>query len=345
MRVRAFVTHVVRPGQVFIPTHFAETNAGKSGPQLDANARRRNVIAMGLMSNLRNATDILRHVRGPGALVDAVRQKPARVLNDGPAAATQPEVDASSVAQRLRSLRDNLKAAVLSPDGRIDYAQLQGHDVLDELRQTTPLLNSVTPEHLTSDEERNAFFINIYNVLALDGVLALEIKRSVMELPAFFGSIAYRIGGELFTPDDIENGVCRCNSPHPFTKKKLFAPNDSRLAYCPSKLDPRVHSALVCASKSCPAVRFYEADKLDAQLDQATHVYVNAGTTVNHEKKEVWLPITFDYYGDDFGGPARLLDFVTGYAEDELLESVKRAKADDYRIRFSRYDWSLNGVA
>ena len=302
---------------------------------------------MGLMSNLRNATDILRHVRGPGALVDAVRQKPARVLNEGPAAA-QPEmakVDASGIAEKLRSLRDNLKAAVLSADGRIDYAQLRGHDVLNELRRTTPLLNSVTPEHLPSDEERNAFFINVYNVLALDGVLALEIERSVMELPAFFGSIAYRIGGELFTPDDIENGVCRCNSPHPFTKKRPFAPNDARLAFCPSKLDPRVHAALVCASKSCPAVRFYEAEKLDAQLDQATHVYVNAGTTVSHAKKEVWLPITFDYYGEDFGGPAHVLDFVAGYAEGELLESVKHAQSNDYRIRFSRYDWSLNSVA
>jgi assimilatory nitrate reductase catalytic subunit len=26
MRARAFVTHVVQPGQVFIPMHFAETN-------------------------------------------------------------------------------------------------------------------------------------------------------------------------------------------------------------------------------------------------------------------------------------------------------------------------------
>ena len=300
---------------------------------------------MRLISNLRNATDILRHVRGPGALVDAVRHKDPRVLNDGPAPQGQGNVDASSIAQSLRSLRDNLKAAVLSSDGRIDYEQLRGHDVLDELRRTTPLLNSVAPEQLPSDAERNAFFINIYNVLALDGVLALEIKRSVMELPAFFSAIAYRIGGQLFTPDDIENGVCRCNSRHPFTKKRLFAPGDPRLEYCPRVLDPRVHAALVCASKSCPAVRFYEADKLDTQLEQATHVYVNAGATVNHPKKEVWLPITFDYYGEDFGGPGRLLDFVANYAEGVLHDDVKRAQANDYRIRFSRYDWSLNSVA
>jgi hypothetical protein len=308
---------------------------------------------MRLISNLRNATDILRHVRGPGALVDAVRHKAPRVLNDGPApkpttknGADNPDgLDASAVAQRLRTLRDNLKGSVLSSDGRIDYAALAGHEVLEELRATTPLLNAVTADAFTTDAERNAFFINIYNVLALDGVLALEIKRSVMELPAFFGSIAYRIGGELFTPDDIENGVCRCNAPHPFTKKKLFAPGDPRLAFCPKTLDPRIHAALVCASKSCPAVRFYEAEKLDEQLEQATLVYVNAGTLVNHEKKEVSLPITFDYYGEDFGGAANLLKFVSQYAEGPLLDDVKRAEANDYRVRFSRYDWSLNSVA
>jgi len=51
---------------------------------------------------------------------------------EGAAAASPSEVDASCVAERLRSLGDNLKAAVLSPDGRIDYAQLRGHGVLDE---------------------------------------------------------------------------------------------------------------------------------------------------------------------------------------------------------------------
>ena len=299
---------------------------------------------MGLLSDLRNATDILRHVRGPGALVDAVRHRAPRILNDGPASADL-DLNATAIAQRLRSLRDNLKAAVLSPDGRIDYATLGQHEVLEELRSTTPLLKSVQPEQLPTDAERNAFFINIYNVLALDGVLALEIKRSVMELPSFFGSIAYRIGDEVFTPDDIENGVCRCNSPHPFTKKKLFAPDDPRLAYCPETLDARIHAALVCASKSCPAVRFYEADKLDDQLDQATRVYVEGGTVVNHEKKEVWLPITFDYYKADFGGPGRLLNFVGEFAEGTLLDDIKRAEANDYRVRFSRYDWSLNSVA
>lgn len=297
---------------------------------------------MGLFSNLRNAGNVLRHVRGPGALVQLVRHPPPKILNSS--GAPGGDVSPERVAAKLRDLRSSLKASVLSPTGDINYVALKEERALQELRSTTPLLKSVGADTLPTEDEKKAFFINVYNVLCLDGVLALDIKKSVMELPLFFSSIAYQIGDSCFTPDEIENGILRGNRAHPFTKKALFSPGDPRLSYCVSKLDPRIHAALVCASKSCPAVRFYEASALETQLENATLLYVNGSTTVDSSRKEVWLPMTYDYYSADFGGAKGTLAFVQRYAEGALKTAVQTAIAEDYRVRFSRYDWSLNQV-
>ena len=44
----------------------------------------------------------------------------------------------------------------------------------------------------------------------------------VMELPSFFGVVAYRVGDHVVTLDEIENGILRRNAPHPVSKAPLF---------------------------------------------------------------------------------------------------------------------------
>jgi hypothetical protein len=296
--------------------------------------------------NLRDAGDILRRARNPAELTKALvpsRWLTRKVLNDDMAAAagTTP----TDVAEALRKLRNDLKQEALDDNGQVDYAKLQNSATFAELKRASGLLHTIDPAEMTDDATRIAFWINLYNVLAIHGVLALGIRTSVMEVPSFFGVVAYRVGDLVFTLDEIENGVLRRNAPHPATGSRLFDDDDPRLALCPSRLDPRIHSALVCASTSCPPVAFYEASKLDAQLELATLNYVASDVEVDEANRVVRVPIIFRYYQSDFGRLEGVRLFLVEHARDAQREALEAAFQAGYQLDYHRYDWSLNSIA
>lgn len=292
-----------------------------------------------LKHGLRDAADVLKHARAKEvvkALIPA-KLRGVRVLNEGAAAPVSPV----EVAERMRDLRSTLKAEALSEDGSVSYGKLRGSATYAQLEDAARLLPGADLTGLTTDADRNAFWINLYNVLAIHGVLALDIRDSVMEVPSFFGAVAYQVGEHAYTPDEIENGVLRCNGRHPASKKRMFQPDDPRLRACPSRVDPRIHSALVCASTSCPPVGFYDPEHLDDQLERATEHYVEHSVRVDHQARTLTYPITFHYYRDDFG---QLRDYVLDHARGEHRQQLGRAYDAGYKVKYERYDWSLNSM-
>jgi hypothetical protein len=294
-----------------------------------------------LKNGLRDAVDILERAR-PSEVVRALvpaRVRGLRILNEGD---SPTGMAPRAVAQRLRELRSLLKAEAVDDDGNVSYGALRGSQTYRELEDTARLLSRADLDALDTDASKTAFWINLYNVLAIHGVVALGIEESVMEVPAFFSWVAYRVGQHAFTLDDIENGILRANAPHPVTRRRLLGPRDPRAALAVSRVDPRIHAALVCASTSCPAVRFYEADDLDAQLDVAAAAYVAGAVTVDDDAHSIELPITFRYYEADFEEHG-VDGFVLCHADGEHERRLREALAAGYRIVYARYDWSLNG--
>jgi hypothetical protein len=303
-------------------------------------------MAASWIRNLRDAGDILKRARNPAELVRALAPNQwltRKILNDGAAATLG--TSATEVAEALRKLRNDLKSEALDENGQIDYATLRASPTFAEMKKTSDLLHATDPAEMTDDATRIAFWINLYNVLAIHGVLALGIRESVMEIPSFFGVVAYRVGDFVLTLDEIENGVLRRNAPHPATGSRLFDDDDPRLALCPSRLDPRIHAALVCASTSCPPVSFYEASKLDAQLELATLNYVASDVEVDDLNRVVRVPITFRYYQSDFGRAAGVRLFLVEHARDAQREALEAAFEAGYELDYHRYDWSLNSMA
>lgn len=297
-----------------------------------------------LRRSLRDARDIARRARSVGELARAL-VPPAllkrRVLNESP---FEGEGDVTSRAGVLRELCNRLKADAIDESGNVDYARLRRPGALGELERLAGGLHSVGPETLTSDAERIAFWLNLYNVLGIHGVIAMGIEDSVMERPSFFSTVAYRVGGLTFTLDEIENGVLRRNSPHPASKRRLFPTEDPRLAYCPARVDPRVHAALVCCSASCPPVAFYDAEHLERQLTLASQGYVASEVSIDRERHRLRLPITFAYYAADWGDADGVKRFLLEHADAVQRAELERAFQAGYEIDYASYDWSLNGV-
>ncbi len=201
-------------------------------------------------------------------------------------------------------------AAVRSADRAVLRAYLTALQGLDPRRYPRP--------------EQEAYWINLYNALTVDLVLAHYPVKSIREIGGGWwargpwdDAIA-KVAGRALSLNDIEHGVLR-----------------------PIWRDPRIHYALNCASIGCPnlAGRAYTRDNLVGLLDQGARDYVQHARGVQWQEGELRASSIYDWYQADFGGTeAGVLDHLLRYARPELALRLR-----DYvgPIVYD-YDWSLN---
>eukprot|EP01121_Diplochlamys_sp_Union-15-3_P015516 TRINITY_DN514_c0_g1_i1.p1 TRINITY_DN514_c0_g1~~TRINITY_DN514_c0_g1_i1.p1 ORF type:complete len:232 (+),score=27.42 TRINITY_DN514_c0_g1_i1:281-976(+) len=198
-----------------------------------------------------------------------------------------------------------------------------------------------------SEEERKAFFLNIYNALVIHGYIAKGVP-GLKDRLFFYQTTCYRIGPFVYSLDDIEHGILRGNksSPSFLSPSVTFSSSDPRLAYC-CKLDPRIHFALVCGAKSCPPIRLYSASNLERGLNLATQAFCNSPDNfrISLAESKVELSQIFNWYAKDFGSTNRdLLQFIAGYLNEDVLSQLKILLSnEDIRVSYFKYDWELNG--
>ena len=104
-------------------------------------------------------------------------------------------------------------------------------------------------------------------------------------------------------------------------------------------------SAIVCASKSCPALRpeAYRAAVLERQLDDAARGFVRDTTRnrLDAAAKTLWLSSNFDWFDEDFERAAGSVPaFVARYTDEPTTRAIRDGGV---RVEFLDYDWSLNG--
>ena len=225
----------------------------------------------------------------------------------------------------------------------VNYNALKQSEDFSHYLRLAGSLNSFKPEMLRNDEEKKAFWINIYNVLIIHGVIEFDIQGSVFEISNFLGRIGYTIGGLFFTPDDIEHGILRSNRPHPLFPFKPFPHLDQRRNLIVSSFDYRIHFALFCSSASCPPIEFYDAAIIDRQLDTAAKSFINRdGIEIDHETNTLWMSLIFEWYHGDFGNSSRetILSLLP-YMDEEKKAWIER-NIDSLYLRHLPYNWNMN---
>jgi hypothetical protein len=276
------------------------------------------------------------HVHRKAPLVGKV------VLNDGePGKEVRPE----EMARRLKGQMNILRGAFFDTrTGRVAYEKMRRSEAYKEYLELSYALNRMDLGSLKSREERLAFWINLYNVLVIHGVIELGVRDSIKEVRGFLKRVQYGIGGMLFSPEDIEHGILRGNSRPPLSPLRRFGGGDPRLGHAVKPLEPRVHFALVCASVSCPPVGVYTPEELDRELDIAARTFINAGGVVlDREAKRVSLSRIFKWYAPDFGDSiAGRLSFLAEFLYDEGEREFLRKNADSLWVDYQDYDWRLN---
>ena len=110
-------------------------------------------------------------------------------------------------------------------------------------------------------------------------------------------------------------------------------------------MDPRIHFALNCGAKSCPAIKVYREDVLEEGLRGAAEAFCEEQVRVR-EDGTVEMSSILKWYGGDFGDTqaARLrylLPYV-GEATRGALEGMSEAELAACEVVYSKYDWGLN---
>jgi GH15 family glucan-1,4-alpha-glucosidase len=295
------------------------------------------VIALSRATGLR----IEDHIKGIGQSI-AKRLFGTILLNEGK---PDKKLPSRQVISDIKKSMNVLRGAFFNTkEGRVAYELMHQSKAYRSYVELTSSLKNVGLADLETSEERLAFWINLFNVIVIHGVIELGIRDSVKEVRNFFRKIQYNVGDMHFSPDDIEHGILRGNRRPPNSLFRRFHENDVRKKLSINTVDPRIHFALVCASSSCPPIEVYTAEMIDSELNIAAESFLNSGgivlDTVNNE---VSLSRIFKWYGHDFGHTVEeRLAFAAGYLYNHEERDFLKSNAGSIKVRYQEYDWRLN---
>jgi len=245
------------------------------------------------------------------------------------------------LARRLHEL-----AAIYrdSETNRVDYRRLSDAPAYRECVRLSGALNRFNPRTLNVRERRVAFWINIYNLMILHGIVELGITESVKEVPDFHQSVGYLIGGLFFSPNDVRHGILRANARPPYRFRRLLGGKDPRLPCVVEPVDPHLHFALASGCKSSPRLAIYEAGELLEQLKESTASFINSREVrVHPEQNTLELSQLFKWYRKDFGSSRAAVNrFIARYLREGPEREYLTAHIIDIKHVYRPFDWSLN---
>jgi len=202
-------------------------------------------------------------------------------------------------------------------DGDVDY---RGFRASAGFRQYVATL--AQPATLPTRDDRIAHRINAYNALAIQGILDGLSPSSFLGRQRYFRLKSWPFDGATTTLHDLEHLLLRPLG------------------------EPRIHFALVCASRSCPPLRTeaYVAARLDTQLDDQARTFVNDRTRNRFDasSRTAQLSEIFKWYDEDFRGAGSVQRYLARYVADAAV--ARDLARDAFAIEWIPYDWRLNGT-
>lgn len=198
----------------------------------------------------------------------------------------------------------------------VDYPRLKADP---RFAQTVETIRNHPLAELQGRNEKLAYYINLYNIAALNVVVQNWPIRSINDLirgqDIIWKRPVIQVGARNLSLDQIEHEILRPMG------------------------EPRIHFAVVCASISCPDLRreAFTAARLNAQLeDQTRRFFANPTKGVRANSALSYFSATklLEWFAADFqaaGGPAA---FVRRYRRDLPANLELRTDIE--------YNWNLN---
>ncbi len=185
-------------------------------------------------------------------------------------------------------------------------------------------LDKVQLSDFKTQEERLAFWINAYNIMAIKMVLDHYPVQSIKDAGGVFTPVwklnVGTVAGKERTLNEIEHDILR----------KMG--------------EPRIHVAIVCASLSCPDLRpeAYIPMRLNEQLDDQMKSFLSnekKGLQVDTANQRLYLSSIFKWFEEDFEGKGGVRPYLAGFASGQAALVLNNEK---FRISYLDYNWNLN---
>ena len=222
---------------------------------------------------------------------------------------------------------DALLQKYVDQNGDVDYATWQTSEqdrstLMSYLRG----MNSIDTSLNSNQQSQMAFWINAYNALTIEGILRLfptkSIKDHAPDANGFniWDDFKLPVNGTEYSLNDIEHQILR----------KMG--------------DPRIHFAIVCASKSCPQLsqRAYFPDSLDQQLAYSSGLFFHTPGkfSYNLQQGQIGLSPIIQWFGEDFGrSDQERLQYLSQFMP---ADAARLATSGSAAINYLEYDWGLN---
>ena len=229
------------------------------------------------------------------------------------------------------SLFDNVLSQHVS-DGQINFTNLCDDQ---RLGQYTDLLNQSDPAQISDQQEQIAFWLNVYNAYSMEAICAEYPIKSINELN--FGGLIFsvltkksvwdqpivKVNGKTYTLRHIDHGILR-----------------------PEFADNRIQFAIACGTIGCAPARneAYQGSTLSQQLADQTRTFVNdqRNNSFDLRKRRANLSTLFKWSRKDFGdSDENLLLFTAEYLPENLRSDIIE-NVDDWKVKFKKYDLTLN---
>ncbi|MEM7785468.1 MAG: DUF547 domain-containing protein [Planctomycetota bacterium] len=222
---------------------------------------------------------------------------------------------------------DKLLQKFVNENGGVDYASWNSSQqdirLLDQYLAT---LSTATKSN-SSRNGRMAFWINAYNAVTVKGILQEYPTSSIRNHTGrLFGyniwkQLLLHVDGKKVSLDAIEHQILR-----------------------PMK-DPRIHFAIVCASKGCPRLlnRAYLPESLSNQLDNNARNFFSQSQNFQYSpvRKQFRLSSILSWFGTDFGSSqVAQLNSIATYLPTAQAKAA--ARSNSVSVTYLEYDWSLN---
>lgn len=244
----------------------------------------------------------------------------ANTLQQGEAKVAQASAEVKTVATKKptgtaidHTLFDGILKATVK-DGLVDY-QLIRKAHLKSLSDYLTLMSGIDETTLSQDE-RFAFYLNVYNATVLLSIGHQKSESYTVEHNKF----------ALFKRKIVS-----------LKRGKVSLDTLEKKITWDAFHDPRMHVGFVCGAMSCPPLidRAFTGSTVQKQLDENMKRFLAdpSRNSVDKKAKTLHLSKIFEWYASDFGDVPRYLEQVNEWG----LKDVPA-----YKLKFREYDWALN---
>jgi len=203
-------------------------------------------------------------------------------------------------------------------NGSVNYSKLRMSPEYKLFQSMAGRLAYFDENYLKNIKYPQSFWINLFNMMVIDFIIKMKVKKSVREIDGFFTKLKYNVGGKGYSLADIE--------------KRLSQLDNSELSIL----------ALVRGTQSSPPLKYISPDKGKVDIRQVIKDFINGPEVlIIPEEKTLLVSQLFEWNKNVFKNKKQIIKFVAEFTVDENKKRFLITEKE-FDLMYLFYDWYLN---